>query len=84
MEKDYNQFDEAAEFIKGIAHPVRICILKGLDENGGCNVSEMVNCLGAPPVHHFDPSVQAEIIWRCDDGTAGNGNLLHGVRSADQ
>lgn len=48
MEKDYNQFDEAAEFIKGIAHPVRICILKGLDENGGCNVSEMVNCLGLP------------------------------------
>lgn len=34
--------------LKVLAHPVRICIVKGLLDNGECNVSHMQNCLNAP------------------------------------
>ena len=48
MEKDFNKYNETAELLKVLAHPVRICIVKGLLENGECNVSHMQNCLNAP------------------------------------
>lgn len=46
----YNEelFQEKAELLKALAHPVRLCIVKGLLENGGCNVTHMQNCLNAP------------------------------------
>ncbi|KZL91388.1 transcriptional repressor PagR [Clostridium magnum DSM 2767] len=34
--------------LKVLAHPVRICIVKGLLDKGECNVSHMQNCLDAP------------------------------------
>ena len=34
--------------LKVLAHPVRLCIVKGLMENGGCNVTYMQECLEAP------------------------------------
>jgi ArsR family transcriptional regulator len=37
-----------AEMLKIIAHPVRLCIIKGLLEKGECNVSYMQSCLGTP------------------------------------
>lgn len=40
--------NEKAELLKVLAHPVRLCIVKGLLENGGCNVTYMQNCLNAP------------------------------------
>lgn len=48
MDKDYKKYEEIAEFLKVIAHPVRLCIIKGLLENGGCNVTHMQSCLGIP------------------------------------
>ncbi|AJA46630.1 ArsR family transcriptional regulator [Clostridium pasteurianum DSM 525 = ATCC 6013] len=48
MNKDLSQFNDAAEILKILAHPVRLCIVKGLIENGGCNVSHMQECLGIP------------------------------------
>lgn len=48
MEKDFNKYNETAELLKVLAHPVRICIVRGLLENGECNVSHMQNCLNAP------------------------------------
>lgn len=48
MEKDFNKYNETAELLKVLAHPVRICIVKGLLDNGECNVSHMQNCLNAP------------------------------------
>ncbi|WP_097026564.1 ArsR/SmtB family transcription factor [Clostridium peptidivorans] len=46
----YNEelFQEKAELLKALAHPIRLCIVKGLLENGGCNVTHMKNCLNAP------------------------------------
>lgn len=48
MDTDLVKFTELAETLKALAHPVRLCIVKGLIENGGCNVSHMQNCLNAP------------------------------------
>lgn len=39
---------ETAQMLKTLAHPVRLCIIKGLLENGECNVSHMQSCLNAP------------------------------------
>jgi predicted transcriptional regulator len=47
MENNLGYYD-AAEFLKAIAHPVRLCILKGLLEKGQCNVSYIQNCLDMP------------------------------------
>jgi ArsR family transcriptional regulator len=48
IDKDFNKYNETAEMLKVLAHPVRICIVKGLLDNGECNVSHMQNCLNAP------------------------------------
>lgn len=41
-------FDENAEILKALAHPVRLCIVKGLLSCNGCNVSNIQNCLNMP------------------------------------
>lgn len=43
--KDY---EDKAELLKAIAHPVRLCIIYGLMQKGECNVSYMQNCLNLP------------------------------------
>jgi predicted transcriptional regulator len=48
MNNDFGRYNEAAELLKALAHPVRLCIVKGLMEKGSCNVSFMQNCLGLP------------------------------------
>ena len=41
-------FEERADLIKALAHPVRLCIVKNLIEAGSTNVTTMQNCLEAP------------------------------------
>ncbi len=48
MEIDRKLFNEKADLLKLIAHPIRLCILKGLVENGENNVSFMQSCLDVP------------------------------------
>lgn len=48
MDVDMKKNIELAELLKAIAHPVRLCIVRGLSENGGCNVSHMQSCLEVP------------------------------------
>jgi ArsR family transcriptional regulator len=48
MDHDFTKFNETAGLLKTLAHPVRLCIVKGLLENGGCNVSHMQTCLSVP------------------------------------
>ena len=48
MDNNFEQFNERAEFLKVLAHPVRLCIVKGLLKKGKCNVSHMQNCLDMP------------------------------------
>lgn len=48
MDKDSNKYNEIAEMLKVLAHPVRLCIVKGLLDKGECNVTYMQSCLEAP------------------------------------
>ena len=48
MNNDYQKYYEVSELLKTIAHPVRICIIRGLMEKGECNVTYMQSCLGTP------------------------------------
>jgi DNA-binding transcriptional ArsR family regulator len=41
------KYESTAELLKAIAHPVRLCIVKGL-MNKECNVSYMQECLELP------------------------------------
>lgn len=42
------EYEAYAEVLKAISHPVRLCIVKGLIENGPKNVTNMYSCLGVP------------------------------------
>jgi len=48
MDNNYMEYNEAAEMLKVLAHPVRLCIINGLLGEGSCNVSHMQDCLGIP------------------------------------
>ncbi|MDF2942472.1 MAG: transcriptional regulator, ArsR family [Herbinix sp.] len=48
MENNFIKYNDGAEMLKTIAHPVRLCIIMGLLEKGECNVSHMQNCLATP------------------------------------
>ena len=41
-------FEEKANILKALAHPIRLCIVKGLLESGGSNVTNMQQCLDLP------------------------------------
>lgn len=48
MENNINKFTNAAELLKTLGHPVRLCILKGILATGGYNVTHMTDCLNLP------------------------------------
>lgn len=48
MELNLQKYTELAEILKALAHPVRLCIVKGLIEKGECNVTHMQACLDVP------------------------------------
>jgi DNA-binding transcriptional ArsR family regulator len=41
-------FEKKAEILKALAHPIRLCIVKGLLSEGESNVTKMQHCLEAP------------------------------------
>ena len=45
---DYDLLVAKAELLKAIAHPVRLCIIRGLIMQGEANVNRMQNCLQLP------------------------------------
>lgn len=48
MNHNFAELTAVAEILKVLAHPVRLCIVRGLIEKGECNVSHMQACLDAP------------------------------------
>lgn len=40
--------EEKAVILKALSHPIRLCIVKGLIQEEGCNVSTMQDCLDIP------------------------------------
>lgn len=66
------EFEINSELLKALAHPVRLCIVKGLLENGPCNVSNMYNCLEMPQStvsQHVSKLKSAGIIKGVRNGT---------------
>jgi len=45
---EMDMIKEKANILKAMAHPIRLCIIKGLLEEEGCNVSRMQGCLDIP------------------------------------
>jgi len=45
--EDLREYEGTAEMLKAMAHPVRLCIIKGLMDKK-CNVSYMQECLELP------------------------------------
>jgi ArsR family transcriptional regulator len=45
---DFDILNEKARVLRVLAHPVRLCIVRGLWEKGSCNVSHMQSCLETP------------------------------------
>lgn len=72
MEKDYSKYNSAAELLKVLAHPVRLCIVAGLIKNGECNVMHMTDCLNCPQStisQHLQKLRTARIIEGTRNGT---------------
>ncbi|MCX7842529.1 MAG: metalloregulator ArsR/SmtB family transcription factor [Clostridia bacterium] len=44
---DLNKYNEKAEKLKALAHPQRLCIVKGLLDSE-CNVTKIQECLALP------------------------------------
>lgn len=48
MEVDMKILEEKAEILKALGHPIRLCIVRGLIEQGKNNVSFIQACVGIP------------------------------------
>ena len=48
MAVDEKNYSDLADLLKALAHPLRLCIVRGLIEKNGCNVTHMQECLNAP------------------------------------
>jgi DNA-binding transcriptional ArsR family regulator len=48
MEKEDFKYNEIAEILKVLAHPVRLCIIVNLLKHGESNVTNMQDCLKIP------------------------------------
>ena len=48
MDANTKAYLDLAELLTALAHPLRLCIVRGLLQKGGCNVSHMQECLNAP------------------------------------
>lgn len=45
---DFEFLTTMAELLKSIAHPVRLCIVRGLIKQGECTVNKIQECLRLP------------------------------------
>ncbi len=45
MEYDIKLYSRKSELLKALAHPIRLCIVRGLLKQGSCNVTYMEECL---------------------------------------
>ncbi|TCO75191.1 ArsR/SmtB family transcription factor [Marinisporobacter balticus] len=65
-------FEQKSEILKALAHPVRLCIIQTLYNNGPTNVTDMHNCLDKPQStisQHISKLKSANIIIGKRQGT---------------
>ena len=48
MDTDYMRYSDIAEILQVLAHPIRLCIVKSILDQGQCNVGNMQTCLEVP------------------------------------
>jgi len=48
MDTDYMKYTEITEILKVLAHPIRLCLVKSILDQGQCNVGHMQTCLKIP------------------------------------
>ncbi|MGH4052664.1 MAG: ArsR/SmtB family transcription factor [Clostridium sp.] len=48
MDINYMKYSEITNILKVLAHPIRLCIVKNLLDQGECNVGHMQTCLKIP------------------------------------
>ncbi|MTI49736.1 ArsR/SmtB family transcription factor [Sporosalibacterium faouarense] len=48
MKFDMKELEDKAELLKAIAHPIRLCIVRGLMQEEGRNVTNIQTCLSIP------------------------------------
>ncbi|MBW9150721.1 metalloregulator ArsR/SmtB family transcription factor [Clostridium estertheticum] len=48
MDTDYMKYIEITDILKVLAHPIRMCLVKSILDQGQCNVSHMQTCLKVP------------------------------------
>ncbi len=72
---------EKAELLKVLGHPARLCIVAGLlNDNVGCNVSYMQNCLNIPQStvsQHIAKLKSAKIISGVRNGLEINYSVIN-------
>lgn len=71
MKDNLEVYEEIAEKLKVLAHPQRLCIVKGLIDNK-CNVSKIQECIDLPQStvsQHLSKLKSAGIIERSRNGT---------------
>ncbi|WKY46501.1 metalloregulator ArsR/SmtB family transcription factor [Eubacteriaceae bacterium ES3] len=73
MDKNLFEFEENAELLKALAHPVRLCIVKGLLTKECCNVSYMEECLGVS-----QPTISQHL------GKLKNAGIVKGTRNGNE
>lgn len=74
------RFQEIADLLKVIAHPVRLCIVNGLLDQGTCNVSFIQNCLDTPQStisQHLQRLRSAGVVRGKRDGTEINYSIAN-------
>ncbi|MBL7575334.1 ArsR family transcriptional regulator [Peptoniphilus asaccharolyticus DSM 20463] len=79
---DYNnrQLEERSEMLKVLAHPIRLCVVKYLMENGTKNVSQLQAILDIPQPtvsSHLGKLKRARILNSRREGT----EIYYGVES---
>lgn len=80
MEYNDKQLEERSEMLKVLAHPIRLCIVKYLMENGTKNVSQLQVILSIPQPtvsSHLGKLKRAGILSSRRDGT----EIFYGVES---
>lgn len=76
------QLEEYANILKIMAHPIRLRIVKGLIDNGGCNVSKIYSSLGVPQStisQHLSKLKSAGLVT----GDRKGNEIIYSVESTD-
>jgi DNA-binding transcriptional ArsR family regulator len=48
MEENHLKYNEIVQILKVLAHPIRLCIVKSILDQGQCNVGSIQTCVVVP------------------------------------